>query len=76
MLDPFSRSVLDFERSWWKHGSLKDAAVVEVLGCSAREYYQALSRLIEDPLAAAYDPLTVKRLQRSLRLPLAHPALR
>ena len=75
MLDRFSRSVLDFERGWWLHGSLKDASVQEVLGCSAADYYQHLSGLIEDPSADAYDPLTIRRLRRTLAGFASHPAV-
>ena len=74
MLDRFSRSVLDFERGWWLHGSLKDASVQEVLGCSAAVYYQHLSQLISNPAAADYDPLTIKRLRRTLAGFASHPA--
>ncbi len=34
---------------------------------SATKYYQILRQLADDPLAAAYDPMTVRRLQAGSR---------
>lgn len=59
------QSVLDFERSWWLIPGPKDRAIREHLGMSATQYYRTLKRLADDPAAVQYDPLTVRRLQRS-----------
>ncbi|CAN5235406.1 DUF3263 domain-containing protein [soil metagenome] len=64
MLDQFSRSVLDFERSWWQLPGYKHANVSDQLGCTAAEYYEVLGRLVDDPRAMEYDPLTVVRIRR------------
>lgn len=64
MLDQFSRALLDFERGWWLLPGPKDEMIFERLGCSSAEYYRALVRLLEDPAAQRYDPLTVRRLRR------------
>jgi hypothetical protein len=59
------QAVLDFERSWWLIPGPKDRAIQEHLDMSATQYYRVLRRLRESPEAAEYDPLTVRRLQRS-----------
>lgn len=58
------RALLDFERDWSLHQGDKEAAVRERFGFSAARYYQLVARLIDDPTALAYDPLTVRRLRR------------
>jgi hypothetical protein len=57
-------AILDFERSWWKHAGVKEQAIKEHFDMSATRYYQVLNELIEDPRAAIYDPILVKRLKR------------
>ncbi|MFW2339983.1 MAG: DUF3263 domain-containing protein [Acidimicrobiia bacterium] len=59
------QAILDFERSWWLIPGPKDRAIKEHLDISATQYYRSLRRLSDDPEAALYDPLTVRRLQRS-----------
>lgn len=56
--------ILDFERSWWKHAGVKEQAIRERFDMSATRYYQLLNELLENPAAAAHDPILVKRLQR------------
>ena len=56
--------ILDFERSWWKHAGVKEQAIKERFEMSATRYYQILNELLENPAAAAYDPILVKRLKR------------
>lgn len=63
-LDERERSVLDFERSWWKHAGVKEQAIKERFDMSATRYYQLLNELLEKPAALAYDPILVKRLKR------------
>ncbi len=63
-LDARSRSILDFEREWWKHAGAKQQVVRERFGLSPARYYQLLNRLIDDDEALAYDPMLVKRLRR------------
>jgi hypothetical protein len=55
---------LDFERRWWKYPGAKEAAIREEFDESPVVYYRRLNRLIDQPAAAAYDVLTVKRLRR------------
>jgi hypothetical protein len=59
-----NRALLDFERNWAAHQGDKEQAVRDHFGFSAARYYQLLGRLIDDPDALAYDPLTVRRLRR------------
>ena len=68
------RGVLDFEGSWWLHPGSKDAAIKDALGMSATRYYQAIRRLIDDPAALDYAPLTVRRLIRMRQARLAQIA--
>ena len=64
MIGERERAVLDFERAWWLYPGPKDRAVGEYLGMSATRYYQVLRRLLDDPEAERYDPLTIRRLRR------------
>jgi hypothetical protein len=52
-----AREVLDFERDWQAYEGRKNTAIRE-------RYYQLLNRALDDPLAEAHDPLTVRRLRR------------
>ncbi|MFN2557579.1 MAG: DUF3263 domain-containing protein [Nitriliruptorales bacterium] len=63
-LDARSRSILDFEREWWKHPGAKQQAVRERFGLSPARYYQLLNRLMDNEEALDYDPMLVKRLRR------------
>jgi Protein of unknown function (DUF3263) len=63
-LDERERGVLAFERQWWRHAGAKEEAIRREFGIGPTDYYQLLSRLIDDPAAIAYDPMLVKRLQR------------
>ena len=58
------RSLLAFERQWWKHAGAKEQAIRAEFGLSAARYYQLLGVVIDSPLALAHDPMLVKRLQR------------
>ena len=58
------RSILDFERQWWKYAGAKEQAVRELFDMSATRYYQLLNALIDRPEALAHDPMLVKRLRR------------
>jgi hypothetical protein len=64
MLGQRDRAVIDFERSWFLYPGPKDRAVAEYLGISATRYYQVLRRLLDNPEADRYDPLTIRRLRR------------
>lgn len=59
-----ARTMLDFEREWVLHQGRKELAIRNQFGMSAARYYQLLAKIIEMPEAAAYDPLTTKRLRR------------
>ena len=63
-LDPRHRELLDFERGWWLEDGPKSVRIRARLGCSPTRYYERLAALLDDPVAFAYDPLTVKRLRR------------
>ncbi len=56
--------ILDFERSWWKHAGVKESAIRERFDMSATQYYRVLNELLDNPAAAAHDPILVKRLKR------------
>ena len=62
--DERMRALLDFERDWSVHQGGKEAAIAEHFGISAARYYQLLARVLDEPRALAYDPLTVRRLRR------------
>jgi hypothetical protein len=63
-LGPQDEAVLAFERRWWSHPGAKEQAIRSEFGLSAARYYQVLGALLDSPLALAYDPMLVKRLQR------------
>ncbi len=58
------RALLDFERDWAAHRGDKEQAVRDRFSFSAARYYQLIARLIDNPAALAYDPMTVRRLRR------------
>ncbi|NQV07886.1 DUF3263 domain-containing protein [bacterium] len=64
MLGERDIAVLEFESSWWLLPGPKDRDIREHLDMSATRYYQVLRRLLEEPEALAFDPLTVRRLRR------------
>jgi hypothetical protein len=57
-------AVLAFERQWWRHVGAKEEAIRATFGLSAARYYQLLGVLVDSPLALAFDPMLVNRLQR------------
>lgn len=66
-MNELDRAVLDLEGRFWKYQGAKEAAIRDQLGLSAVRYYQVLARLIDDPAALAYAPMTVNRLRRAAR---------
>lgn len=58
------QAVLAFERQWWRHVGAKEEAIRATFNLSAARYYQLLAALIDSPLALAFDPMLVNRLQR------------
>ncbi len=58
------RSILSFERQWWKHAGAKEQAIRAEFGLSAARYYQLLNAALDSPGALVFDPMLVKRLQR------------
>jgi Protein of unknown function (DUF3263) len=64
-LTPRDRAILDFERSWRRLPGPKELAIRDELSMSPSRYYALLTALLDDPDAAAYDPLTIKRVQRA-----------
>ncbi len=58
------RSILEFERQWWKYAGAKEQAIRDLFDMSATRYYQIVNSLIDSPDALAFDPMLVKRLRR------------
>ena len=58
------KQILHLEQGYFRWAGAKDQQIGELLGMSPTRYYQKLNALIDDPRAMAWDPLTVKRLQR------------
>ncbi len=63
-LSDLDRSLLAFESQWWKQPGAKEQAIRDQLGLTPTRYLQLLNRLIDEPEALAYDPVTVNRLRR------------
>jgi hypothetical protein len=59
-----ARQMLAFERQWWRHAGAKEQAIRDQFGVSSTRYYQMLNGLLDDPAAAAFDPVLVARLRR------------
>ena len=59
-----AKAILDFERTWWTEGGLKEVAIKERFSLSSGRYYQLLSELLDSAEALSYDPLVVRRLRR------------
>ena len=64
-LGHLERAVLDLERDWWQQSASKELLIRGRVGVSPSRYYRVLQALLEAPEAMAYDPLVVRRLQRS-----------
>jgi len=64
LLSERDRSILEFERQWWKYAGAKEQAIRELFDMSATRYYQILNGLIDTAEALAFDPMLVKRLRR------------
>lgn len=64
LLSERDRSILEFERQWWKYAGAKEQAIRELFDMSATRYYQILNNLIDTHEALAFDPMLVKRLRR------------
>jgi hypothetical protein len=64
MLGELDRRALDLEAHWWRIAGTKDAAVRAELDESPADYHRRLGRLMDDPGAAAYAPVLVRRLRR------------
>lgn len=59
------RAILEFECGWWLEPGPKEAAIRRRLGLSGSRYRELLHQLIDEPEALAFDPLLVRRLQRT-----------
>ena len=58
------KAILDFERSWWSEGGVKEAVIAERFDLSVARYYEILGEILDDPAAMDHDPLLVRRLRR------------
>ncbi len=64
-LDARERSLLAFERQWWKLPGSKEQAIRREFDLSATRYYQLLNALVDRDDAVAHDPMLVRRLRRA-----------
>ncbi len=62
------RSILDFERQWWRYAGGKSKEIQARFGISPVWYYRELNTILDLPGALAYDPTLVRRLQRARAL--------
>jgi hypothetical protein len=63
-LDERARQIVDLEREAWRLTVAKEREVRERFGFSMTRYHQLLTRILDDPAALAYDPMTIRRLRR------------
>jgi hypothetical protein len=64
MVDESAKRTLELEASWWRYGATREAAIRETFDESPTEYHRRLGTLLDDPEAAAYAPVLVRRLRR------------
>jgi hypothetical protein len=64
MLDDRARQTLELEASWWRYAATREAAIRARFDESPAEYHRRLGALLDDPGAAAYAPVLVRRLRR------------
>jgi len=62
-LNDQDRQILNIEKQWWKYTAVKERAIKQQLGLSATQYYLALHTLLDNPAAAAAEPMLVNRLR-------------
>lgn len=56
--------ILIFARDWYAFRGAHEAAVRDRFDMTATHYFQELNRIIDLPAAMAFDPFTVRRLQK------------
>ncbi len=66
MLSDADRAALDLESKHWRHAGTKEMAIRRELGESPTRHYQRVARLIREPEAMAYAPITCARLRAVL----------
>lgn len=63
MLTDMDRAALDLEGRMWRYAAVKEEAI-RATGTTPTRHYQRVTRLLDDPDALAYAPVTVNRLRR------------
>ena len=58
------RTILEFERQWWKYAGAKESAIKDLFDLTPPRYYQLLNDIIDRDAALEFDPMLVKRLRR------------
>ncbi|GIG27135.1 DUF3263 domain-containing protein [Cellulomonas denverensis] len=66
MLSAQDRAALDLEARFWHFAGTKEMAIRRELGESPIRHYQRVVRLLGDPEAIAYAPMTCARLRAVL----------
>lgn len=62
------RSILDFERQWWRYPGGKSKEIQARFGITPVRYYRELNAILDLPGALEHDPTLVRRLQRARAL--------
>ncbi|KAA1426561.1 DUF3263 domain-containing protein [Nocardioides antri] len=63
-LTELERSLLAFERHWWRYGASRADAARRRFGLSGSDHGRIVSDLIDREEALAHDPVLVRRLRR------------
>lgn len=58
------RAILILEGRFYRYAGVKEQVIRDQFGISATRYYQVLNRLLEEPAAGEFAPITVARLRR------------
>ena len=63
-LSEFEMLVLEFERTWWRHGKTRDQAIRKVMEMSPLKYHLLLTHMLDSEALWRADPPLVDRLRR------------
>jgi len=62
-LTDIQRQILAIEKRWWKYTAVKERTIKAQLGLNPTQYYLALNSLLDNPAAAAAEPMLINRLR-------------
>lgn len=64
MLSPTDRAMLTLATTYFRHPGTRERAIRDRFGLTSVQFWQAVNRLVDDPVAAVEAPMQVLRLRR------------